>query len=122
MFQYHAVIGIAQSYVIELVFLHELIEEICTQHHRSWYGHAGILKLVELGMTLNDIIEESKTTALASQRAFTDTGKVAVTVELSTVELCHHTYVLHLSVLHYGLEDNLSVGINILQLMPCNMF
>ena len=46
---------------------------------------------------------------------------MAVGVELQTVEHGHHADVLHLSILHNGVEDDLTVGIDILQLMPSDV-
>ena len=43
---------------------------------------------------------------------------MGITVELQTVEDSHDADVLHAAVLHDGIEDNLSVGIDILQLVP----
>ena len=73
-------------------------------------------------MTLDNIVEERQTAALASQRSLTDAGEVAVGVELQTVEHSHHADVLHPSVLHDGVEDDLTVGVDILQLVPRDMF
>ena len=47
---------------------------------------------------------------------------MGVTVELQTVEDGYHTDILHASVLYNGIEDNLSVRIHILQLVPGDVF
>ena len=73
-------------------------------------------------MSLDDVVEECQATALSSQRTFTDTGKVAVGIKLQTIEHCHYTDILHPSVLNDGIKDDLTVGINILKLMPGDMF
>ena len=78
MSQYLLVRGIAQCYMVEVVRLHELVEDIGTEHHRLRYHHLGILKLVELGMPLHDVVKECQTTALASKRAVANARKVAV--------------------------------------------
>ena len=57
---------IAQGYGIEVVLLHELIEEVGTEHHGLRNHHLCILILVEFGMTLDDVIEECQATALAA--------------------------------------------------------
>ena len=46
---------------------------------------------------------------------------MGIAVELQTVEDGHHTDIFHTAVLHDGIEDNLPVGIDILQLMPGDM-
>ena len=69
-------------------------------------------------MPLDDIVEEGEAAALASERAFANAREVGILVELATVEDCHDAGVLHMSVLHDGIEDYLAVGIDILQLMP----
>ena len=50
--------GIAQGYRIEIVAHHELVEDIGTEHHGLRNLHGGILILVELGMALDDVVEE----------------------------------------------------------------
>ena len=122
MLQYLLVAGIAQRYGPQVVLLHELVEEVGTQYHRFGYRYLGLFELVQLGVALDDVIEECQTTALTAQRTLADTGKVSIAVELQTVEHSYYTNVLHPTVLYDGVEDNLSVGIHILQLMPGNMF
>ena len=110
--------GIAQGDGIEIVLLHELVEEVGTEHHRLGDRHLRILILVQFGMTLDDIVKECQSAPLASQRALADTGKVGITVKLQTVEDCHDTNVLHTTILDDGVEDDLTMCIYILQLMP----
>ena len=69
-------------------------------------------------MALDDVVEESQATALTTQRAVANTGKVGKAVELQAVEYGYHTDILHATVLYDGIEDNLSVGIQVLQLVP----
>ena len=109
---------IAQGYRPEVVLVHELVEEVGTQHHGLWNLHRCILKLVQFRMSLDDVVKECQATALTTQRALTDTGKVGIAVELQAVEHSHDTDILHPSVLHNGVEDNLAVGIQVLQLVP----
>ena len=59
--------GIAQGYRIEIVAHHELVEDIGTEHHGLRNLHGGILILVELGMALDDVVEEGKSPALSAQ-------------------------------------------------------
>ena len=58
--------GIAQGDGIEIILLHELVEEVGTEHHRLRNRHLRILVLVQFGMALDDIVEERQTTAFAS--------------------------------------------------------
>ena len=69
-------------------------------------------------MALDDVVEEGKSPALSAQRSFADAGKMGILIELHTVEHGNHTQVLHVTVLHDGIEDDLPVGIHILQLLP----
>ena len=112
---------IAQGYGIEVVLLHELIEEVGTEHHGLRDHHLRILILVEFGMTLDDVIEECQTTSLTSQRALTDTGEMAISIEFQTIEHRHYTDVLHTTILYDGIEDDLAMGIHILEFMPGDM-
>ncbi len=110
--------GIAECYLVQVVGVHKLVEDVGTEHHRLGDADLYIFELTELRVGLYYVVEECQTSTLPSQRAVTDTGKVAVGIELTAVEDCHDANVLHAAVLHYGVEDNLAVHINILQLMP----
>ena len=72
-------------------------------------------------MCLDDIIEESETTTLSSERTLTDAGEMAIGIEFQTVEDCHRTDILHVTILHDGVEDNLAMGIDVLQFVPRDM-
>ena len=113
--------SIAESNGIEIVLLHELIEEVGTEYDGLRNRHLSILVLVQLCMPLDDIIEESQATTLATQRTVANTGEMAIGIELQTVEYSHHADVLHAAILYDGVEDNLTVGIDILQFMPGDM-
>ena len=69
-------------------------------------------------MTLDDVVEECQTASLASERAIPDAGKVAVLIKTLTLEDGHHALVAHLAVADNGIEDDLTVGINVLQGIP----
>ena len=112
---------IAQSYGIEIVALHECIEDIGTKDNCLRNLNRGIVVLIELRMALDDIVEKCQTSALASQGALTYTGEVGILVELHTVEDSYHTDILHVTILHDGIEDDLSVSIHILQFLPGDM-
>ena len=121
MLQYLVVRGVAQGNMIEVVLVHKLVEDISAEHHRARYAHRHSGKLVELRMLLYHIVEECQSPTLTAERTVADAGEVAVGVKLSAVEHCHHSDVLHVAILHNGVEDNLSVGIHVLQLSPRHM-
>ena len=110
--------SVAQRQVVEIVAVHELVEDVGAEHERLGDSDRDIVKLCHLGMPLDDVVEEGQAASLSAQRALADAGEVAVLVVLVAVELCHHTDILHVAVLHDGLVDNLAVGIHILQLVP----
>ena len=110
--------SVAEGDGIEIVLLHELVEEVGAKHDGLRYRHLGTLILVQLGVALDNAVEEGQAAALAAERALADAGKVGIAVELQSVEDGHHADVLHAAVLHDGVEDNLPVGIDILQLVP----
>ena len=118
MLQYLLVGRIAEGNTPKVIIIHELIEEVGTKHHGFRNLHGGILKLIQFGMTLDDVVKKSQSAPLAAQRAVANAGKVSITVEFQAVEDSHHANVLHVAVLHDGIEDNLTVGIQVLQLMP----
>ena len=69
-------------------------------------------------MMLHQVVDESKSAPLASQRTVADAGKVGIAVEAVALEDCHHSLVFHLAVFHDSLEDNFTVGIHVLQAIP----
>ena len=116
------VVHVRQGHLVEVVGLHELVEHVGTEHHGLGDGYAGVVELLEFGMALHQVVDEGQATALASQRAFADAGKVGVAVEAVALEDGHHALVLHLAVLDDGFEDNLPVGIHVLQGVPGDGF
>ena len=72
-------------------------------------------------MALDDIVEESQTSTLSTQGAFTDTGKVGILIELHSIKDCHDSKIFHMTILHNGIKDNLTVGIHILKFLPGDM-
>ena len=114
MVQYLVVAGITESDLVKVVLLHELVEEVGTQHNGFGYVYLHAWKAIELGMALNDIVEKGQSTPFPAQRAVADTCEVGITVELHTVEHGHHAKIFHVAITHNGLEYNLSVCVNIL--------
>ena len=80
MLQDFLVRSITQGYGPEVIVVHELIEEIGAKHYGLGNLDGGIVELVELRMTLDDIVEECQTTALTTQRAIANAGKVGIAV------------------------------------------
>ena len=119
--QYLVVRSVAQGYLIQVVLLHELVEHVGAEYHGLGYLHARSGKRIEVGMSLDDVVEECQTTTFASQRAFAYACKVRVGVKLHAVEHSHYAQILHVAVLHDGVEDDFAVGSNVLQTLPCNL-
>src|SRR5574344_2648046 len=115
------VIGIAQSYLIEIVGIHEFIKDIGTKHYSLGDGNRCILEFLELGMFLDDIIDECQTTAFSSQGPVAYSRKIGIAVETVTLEDGDYSLILHDAVFDDGIEDNLTVRIDILQGMPRNL-
>ena len=114
--------NVAQRHLVELVALHELIENVGTEHDSLRNHHLGIRETVEFGMALDDVVDEGNATSLASERTVADAGKVGIAVEAVAVEHCHHTLVLHATVSNNGIEDDLAVLVHVLQRIPCDVF
>ena len=114
MFQDLLVGRIAERYLVEVVLLHEAVEHVGTEHHGLGYLHAHTLILVEVGMTLYHAVKESQAAPLASKRAFANAGEMGVGIKLQTVKHSHHANVLHVTILHNGIEDDLTVSLNVL--------
>ena len=112
------IVGIGQGYLIQIVGIHKLVEHIGTEHDGLGNGDTGILKLFELGVMLHQVVDESQSAPLASQRTVANTGKVGVSVKAVAPEDCHYSLVFHLAVFHDSLEDNFTVGIHVLQAIP----
>ena len=119
--QYLFIAGIAQRYRIKVVIHHECIKDVGTEHHRLRNLHGGILILVELRMTLDDIVEESKAPTLTTQGSFSNAGKVGILIKLHSIKHGYHTQILHMTILHNRIKDNLSVSIYILKFLPGNV-
>ena len=114
MVQYLVVAGITESDLVKVVLLHELVEEVGTQHNGFGYVYLHAREAVELGMALDNIVEKCQSTPFSAQRSIADTCEVGIAVELHAVEHGHHAKVFHVAIAHNGLEDNLSVCVNIL--------
>ena len=60
------VAGIAQGYLVEVVTLHELVEDVGTEDDGLRYLHGGILELAEVGMHLNDVVEKRQSASFSA--------------------------------------------------------
>ena len=121
MFQNLVVGCIAESYRVKVVLLHKLIKEVGAEHNGLGDCHLSILVAVKFRMTLDDIVKKCQTTSFTAERALADTCEVTISIKLHAIEYSHHTDVLHTTILHDGIEDNLSVSIDILEFMPGNV-
>ena len=101
--------GIGECHGVEVVVLHELVEDVGTQHQGLGYAYLHVGDGLEDGMLLQEMVNEGDAATLASERAFADAGKVRESVETATKVLGHHATVLHLAVAHDGIEDDLAV-------------
>ena len=109
---------VAQGDGIEVVFLHKLVENVGTQHHRLWNLHAHTRKFVQIGMSLHNAVEKGQSATFSAQRTVADTRKMGVFVEPTAVEHGHDTQIFHVAILHDGIENNLPRRIHVLQLLP----
>ena len=112
---------VAHGYGVEFVRLHELVKDVRAEHQSLGdVQQVGMLYLV-FAHLLYHAVQESQATALASQRTFTDAGKVGILVEAVALEHRHNALVLHPAVCHDGIQDYLSVHVYVLLLVPCNL-
>ena len=119
--QYLLVGRVAQCNLPQVVVVHELVEEVGTQHHGLGNEHLGILVTVERLMLLDDVVEKRQSPALAAQRAVAYPRKVGVGVEAVFVEHGDNAEVLHVAVCHDGIENNLAVLLHVRQPVPCDV-
>ena len=111
----YLVVGcIAQRNLVKVVLLHKLVEEIRTQHNRLRDVHLYARKAVKLWMPLDDVVEKGQSAAFSAQRAVANACEVGIAVELHAVEHGHHADIPHVAIAHNGIENNLSVCVNIL--------
>ena len=104
--------------LVKFVRVHELVEDVRTEHHRFGYHDICIVERVQFGMLLDDVIQEGQATPFSAQRAFTDTCEIAETVETVAVEHGHYALVLHPAVAHNRIVYDLTVGIHVLKRIP----
>ena len=112
-FQYRFVIRITQGDRQKFVCLHELIEDIRTDHNGLRNIRVKVLRL-QFGITLDHSAHKGQSSTLSSQRTVTDTGKVTVFIETIFLINSHDTGVLHAAVLYDQVEYQLACFIHIL--------
>ena len=110
MFENLLVGGVAERHRVELVGKHELVENIGTEHHSARNHNAQPPEVVAHGIFLYYRVDESETSAFASERTLPYTGEIGVMVEPILPEHSHHAAVFHLAVLHYEVEEKLTDG------------
>ena len=112
-FQDRFVIHITQCDRIQFVCLHKFVEDVCTDHDRLRNGHSKVI-VFQLGITLYHRPNKRQTPALSSQRTVAYTGKVTIFVEALLLIDCNNTGILHPTVLHDQVENQLARLIHIL--------
>ncbi len=108
MFQDVLVITFGESHRVEVVRLHELVEEVGTEHHRLGGGDREIGVVVQLQVGLHHVADKGETSPFSSQRPLADAGEVGVLVEPFLLEDRHNTGVFHPTVLNDGGMDQLT--------------
>ena len=128
---------IAQRKRIELVLVHELVEDVGAEHDGLGDAHARLLlqflrgfvesdvaqeafgaEVLQVGVPAHEVVEEGEAASLAAERAIADACKVGILVEASALEHGHHALVLHATIGDDGLEDPLAVCLDVLQTAP----
>ena len=112
---------VGEGYLVEGVGLHELVEDIGAEDEGLGYEHFEVFVFVEGGAPLDDVVEEGEATSLASEGAFADAGELAVGVEAVAMEDGYHSLVFHAAIGDYGVEDVLTVEVDVGELVPCNL-
>ena len=112
--------NVAERNLIQGIALHEFVEYIGAENHSLRNHHAGILIFIKVSAALDDIIEESETSAFASQRSFTDAGELTVGIVSVSMENGNYTLILHPSVAHDSIKNILTVCIHITLHLPCD--
>ena len=110
--------GFAERQRIEFVRLHELVEDVGAEHHGAGEQHRGVVKTVEVGVTKDDVVEERQAAPFSAERTIADALEVAVLVKAVAIEDGDHTLVLHAPIAHDGVEDDLTVGVDVLEFVP----
>ena len=111
---------VAESHLIEVVGVHELVEDVGAEHDGLWYADGDAFLLVEVGVPPQEVVDKGEAASLASQTALADACEVAVLVEALALEDSHDALVLHASVGHNGIEYDGSVRIDVLEALPCD--
>ena len=115
------VINIIERDGIKLIPFHKLIKDIGTNHDRLRDIDSEVLTL-QTGIALDHRPNESQATSFSAQRALADAGEVAVLVETVLLVNGNHARVLHPSVLHDQVEDQLARLVHILVIAHVHMF
>ena len=116
----HLLVGdvIAEHNLVKLVTGHELVEDVGAEHDGLRNHHPRVVEAVEVDMAFDDVVDEGDATAFASERTLSDSREVGVLVKAVAMEHGHHALVLHLAVAHDGVEDDVTVGVDVLKGMP----
>ena len=114
--------GVAESDGVEPVALHELVENVSTQHHCAGDGDGDSVEVVADRIFLDYGVDESQAAPLASERTLSDSREVRIVVEAVFLENRHHAAVFHLPVFHNQVEEKLSYLRGILEVAEAMVF
>ena len=117
--EYVVVAEVAEGYAVEVVGVHELIEDVGAEHEGLGYEEGGW----GFAAVLHDhSVEKGEASAFAAERSVSNSGEVAVLVESVALEYGDYALVLHATVCDDGFEDDLAVGVDVLELVPGDAF
>ena len=121
MLQDNLVGEVTQRYLVEFVGVHELIKYIGTEYNGLGNAHLCPRIFVKVGVSHEDVVNEGQTTAFAAQTSISNTGKVGILVKALALEYSYNALILHPSVSYNGIQNNLTVCIHVLQVVPRNI-
>ena len=116
------IVHIGKRELIEIVRLHEFLEQIGAEHHGLGNHDGGVVEAIDFGVGFDEIVDESQTAPFAAERTFADAGEIGVAVETIAAEYGDDTAVFHQPILHDGFKDDAPVGIEVAQFFPRELF
>jgi len=109
---------VAQGHLVEFVCVHEFVEDVGAEDDGLRNHDACVGKLVEVGVPLDDVVDEGDAAPFSAEASVADPGEVGVLVEAVAVEDGDDALVLHAAVGDDGVEDDLAVGVDVLEGVP----
>ena len=116
------IVGIGECELIEVVVVHEFLEEVGAEHYGLGNHDGGIVELIEFGVVFDDIVDEGKAAAFPSERTFADACKIRIAVETIATEHGNDSLVFHAAIIDDGFKDGATVGIDVLEFFPRELF